>query len=354
MLYLNLKTSTMNRTITLITFLFAFVSLQAQQVMPQQRTLLTKKTATWCPYCGTWGWTLMKNIITDNDDKALIVGAHFSGDLMTDASTELVSIFGGAYQPVFYANTTNLNVNSGNIASKRTEIKNIVDNTYAQMPVVNAGLEVNDLGDKLSIDVKTEFFQSATGDYNVAIWVLENDVENYQASQGPNAKHPYVLRTTVNGVTGDQFSTGAVSAGTTSEWNFEFEPDASWDMDNLSFAAVIWKDNGGSYEFVNGYSVDEILISTSNEDLQSSADFTIRPSILRNQSQIVFEMNREVKVDIKIHDLLGTEVKRFTNKTLVEGRTIVNLDRTDFGRSGMYLVSVEMDGELFTKRLVVE
>lgn len=345
----------MKRGITLIVLMVGFLSwTSAQEVMQEQRTLLTKKTATWCPHCGAWGWTLMKNIVQDNSEKAVLVGAHYSGDLRSSAATELVSIFGGPGQPIFYANTANLNVSSGNIDAKRTEVKNLVDNNFNQSPLVNAGLEVKDNGVDLDIKVKTEFFESTTGDYRVAVWVLENNVENAQSGQSGNPQHPFVLRTTANGVTGDLFATGAITAGETSEMSFSVDVNPSWDMDNLSFAAVIWKDNGGSYVFENVYSVDEIQLSTSTDDLSDDLEFTLKPSILRVQTALTFTLQESREVSVKIYDLLGKEVMRGPSVVYPSGTHEVVIDRSEVGGKGMYLVTLESQGQVYTKRLLVE
>ncbi|MDX1685079.1 MAG: Omp28-related outer membrane protein, partial [Saprospiraceae bacterium] len=199
----------MTRIFTLVFIVFLAFNLNAQEVLEEQRTLLTKKTATWCPYCGGWGWSFMKDIMSDNRDKAVIIGAHYSGDLRTDDAADLVSMFGGGGQPVFYCDERNMRVSRSNTSTKRTEIRDIVNSNFNEMPVVNAGLEIEDNGVDLEIDVKVEFFQPTSGDYNVAVWVIEDDVVNYQSGQGPNAEHPYVFRTSVNGVTGEQIASGS-------------------------------------------------------------------------------------------------------------------------------------------------
>ena len=59
---------------TLLTiFCIASISLFSQEVMEVQQTLLTKRTATWCPYCGTWGWGFFEDLIEDNEEKAVLI-----------------------------------------------------------------------------------------------------------------------------------------------------------------------------------------------------------------------------------------------------------------------------------------
>ena len=344
----------MKRTITLFTFLAVMVSLNAQTVTMEQRTLLTKRTATWCPNCGTWGWTYMKDIIADNSDKAVIVGAHYSGDLQSAAASELVGIFGGAGQPVFFADKSNLRVSRSNTVAKRTEAKNLVDANFAKMPVANAGMEIFDRSGDLDIDLRVEFFEATSGTYNVGILVLEDNVVNFQASVGSGAVHPFVIRESVNGVVGDEVATGTIPAGTIKDFSYSITPDAAWDLDNVSFAAIIWKENGGSQDFVNVYEEDEIQLSTSNNDNVSDFDFVVKPSILRSASTVSFDLATSAMVNVKVYDLLGMEVSRPLNRVLPSGSHEVVLDRGMFAGKGMYLVTLEIEGKLFTKRVLVE
>ena len=246
----------------------------------------------------------MKDIMADNSKKAVIVGAHYSGDLQSAAANELVGIFGGAGQPVFFADKSNLRVSRSNTAQKRTEAKNTVDQNFDKSPVVNAGLEVFDRSGDLEINVSVEFFENTSGTYKLGVLILEDDVVNFQASVGSSARHPFVLRSTANGVIGDEVGDGMISAGATKSLSYTVTPDASWNMDNLSFAAVIWKENGGSHDFVNVFSVDEILLSTSTATQNSEVDFSIRPSILRDKSDVVLSLDKNADVEIKIYDLL--------------------------------------------------
>lgn len=344
----------MKRTITLITFLAVMVSLNAQTVTMEQRTLLTKRTATWCPNCGTWGWTYMKDIIADNSEKAVIVGAHYSGDLQSSAANELVGIFGGSGQPVFFADNSNLRVSRNNTAAKRTEAKNLVDANFATMPVANAGMEIFDRSGDLDIDLRVEFFEATSGTYNVGILILEDNVVNFQASVGSSAVHPYVIRESVNGVVGDEVATGSIPAGTVKDFSYSITPDSEWDLDNVSFTAIIWKENGGGQDFVNVFEEDEIQLSTSSSDVSGGFDFEVKPSILKNQSTISFDLTQSSRVNLKVYDLLGNEVHQPLSRVLPGGTHEIGLSRNLFSGKGMYLVTMEVEGKIFTKRILVE
>ena len=46
-------------------FFYLGMNAIAQTVEAKQNTLITKKTATWCSFCGTWGWDFFENLVED-------------------------------------------------------------------------------------------------------------------------------------------------------------------------------------------------------------------------------------------------------------------------------------------------
>ncbi|MEO1714235.1 MAG: hypothetical protein AAFU60_12955 [Bacteroidota bacterium] len=48
-------------------------SLQAQEVMEVTTPVITKKTATWCINCGTWGWDLFEGLVSANQNSAVFL-----------------------------------------------------------------------------------------------------------------------------------------------------------------------------------------------------------------------------------------------------------------------------------------
>ena len=124
-------------------------------------------------------------------------------------------------------------------------------------------------------------------------------------------------------------------------------------MDNLSMAAVIWKDNGGSYEFVNIISEDDIQLSTSVNDEGDNFNFAINPSILRSQAEVVFNLDQPGQIALNVYDLIGTEVMEL-NQYFSGGSHKISLDRNMFSSKGMYIVTLKQEDEILSKRLLVE
>lgn len=89
------------KTFMLLVAALFIMKAAAQQVEEVQRTLITKRTASWCINCGTWGWTLFDGLVADNEDKSVLIAAHYDGDLENAAAEEITDNFGGFYQPRF-------------------------------------------------------------------------------------------------------------------------------------------------------------------------------------------------------------------------------------------------------------
>ena len=112
---------TMNRNIFILLIFSVFsIVLQAQEItVPQtQRPLITKRTASWCPNCGGWGWTFFRNVMDDNNGKAVFFANHYDGIHTSPTTLALATNFGGVSQPLFFLNNTNQSVSSGSTATQ--------------------------------------------------------------------------------------------------------------------------------------------------------------------------------------------------------------------------------------------
>lgn len=344
----------MNKRILLVLFAGVFYTMSfAQEVPQQQRSLITKVTATWCPHCGNWGWTFMENLIEDNADKAIIISAGASGDLQTPEGSALASNFNASGQPVFILNNSNIGATSGNASSKRTEVRNQVNANFEMSPVVNTGIAArmpSAGGNELVINTKTRFFQDTEGDYYLSVYVMEDDVEANQAGNVTDNMHPRVIRQSLNGNFGESIANGTVSAGmeVLKEYSLTINPD--WDTNNLRIMAMMWRKNGTAYEFVNGYDAHVLtLVKTTNLDA-TSIKFQIAPTVIDHQAIIAFETATTQAAHIRLFDTNGRLVETLFEGKLPQGQQQFALARQAY--TGVYFVQIQLDGKSLTKRVV--
>lgn len=348
-------------------YLFLFLTmctlgLTAQEVTvpTTQKVLITKKTATWCPFCGEWGWTFFRNLMEDNADDAVFIAAHYSGDLANGTASAIVANFGGSSQPRFYINHTDQNVLSSLVSTKRTDIKQKVADLAAQRPVVQAGIAIGSDGQVLQLAVKTEFFQAAEGEYFLGIYVVEKEVIASQSGQGANAKHTNVLRDVLaDDWYGQPLAGGSIEAGEEQLFFEEYPTDGFPDLEQLKIVTIIWKKGeGDKYEVVNVNESDdiqsELLVGTSCYCDEELGTLTVAPNPATDYVQIQLQLETALPAGgIELIDQLGRTVARLDQwSQLPSGEHSRRYDLPDNLAKGMYLLRLH-GGEARWQRWIV-
>lgn len=345
----------MFRTITTLVALCSIaLSVSAQQVEEVQKTLIIKKTATWCPYCGTWGWDFFDDVRQDNAGKAVFWAAHYGGSMLENpTSTEIVSNLSGGGQPKFYLNTELQNVSSGNTASARITFQNAVDTAYLQAPVANVGIDATYEGDLLTVHSKSRFFQDADGEYYLGLYLVENDLLAYQAGQNTEVMHSSVLRKALTPTTyGTLLADGPVAAGT----EFEHEYTVSFagtPVTSLEVAGVIWKKTGAQYTVVNVWSTTDIneMVPTSTADIEQGAhSWTLSPNPAHIPARIELQLEQTSQIQLLLVDRLGRTLDVIHSGWLNPGPHLFTLPALP---AGLYQVVLQTETGRETKQLAV-
>ena len=262
-------------------------SLTAQDVPNEQKPLFTKITATWCPNCGTWGWTYMKDIIGQNGDEMLVVGAHYSGDLQNAAGGFFDQVLQAPGQPVFYLNNDNQGVRSNNLSAKLAETDAMVKQITGEQPLVGVGMEVQPSQTSITVRTKTKFFNATDGEYYLGLYLIEDGVVADQASVGSNAVHPMVARAIFSDQgEGVQLADGAIAADTEMENEFTLVRQPEWNLDNSYVYGIIWKRENGGFIYQNGNSVDVMDVVISTEDERLLNEVKVFPTVSEGTYQI--------------------------------------------------------------------
>lgn len=327
-------------------------SLAAQDVAQVQKSLITKRTATWCSFCGTWGWTLFDHLVADNHPEAVMVAAHF-GDSQLENPTSLawVANLGGSGQPRFYLNNTLQSASAATIQATRTNMMAQVDDFYAQSPLANTGMEVTQNGDQLSVQAKVRFFEAAEGTYHLALYVIEDSISAQQAGIGVT-RHKLVLQESMSSDPfGELLATGNIDAGT--DFDLQFEANlSSYDADQVRVIAVIWKKEGNDYLFVNVESTPEL----KNLPVQTSevAASPLQMRILGNPGstpELQLFSDRSGNLEVSIWNAAGQLVSTRYQGPLAAGQPLM-LRIEDLDR-GLYWVRARQGNSLLTGRVIV-
>ncbi|MBX2816043.1 MAG: Omp28-related outer membrane protein [Saprospiraceae bacterium] len=321
---------------------FLTVQSQAQEVSTKQKPLFTKLTATWCPNCGTWGWTYMKNVVEDNANDALIVGAHFSGALSSTSGGFLQDNFGSFSQPRFIFGNADQGVNRNNIGDKAVETRNLVVSEIGKDARIGVGVEARIAGDQIVANSNTQSFTALDGDFYLALYVVEDKVIEVQSSVGADAEHPFVIR---RAMSAEDFGAQLFSGPTTSfeqSGEHSLSIDPSWNTDNLYVYAMIWRKEENTYIYENGSSTKVAQMSTSARD-EGLQQVLVYPTV----SQAVFHVEAPAemvgKLEVEVRDLNGqlidvpplreTPLRRVDLSHAASGYYLIHLKHTDGQRT---------------------
>lgn len=326
----------------------------AQQVEQKQRSLITKRTATWCPFCGTWGWSLFDGLIDDNENKAVFIAAHFDDNLAIPASAEITQNFGGVSQPVFYFNETNQNATSSNGATVRTNVQNQVDAAYGTSPVANAGFTPVYLNGAIQVKSKVKFFQAAEGEYYLGVYLLEDNVQASQSGQSGTVSHRYVMRESFTASTwGELIVNGAAAAGSEYSLNFAL-PIGDPAGYEYEVVGVIWKKEGAKYKVVNVWSTSEFGDPTTDvTEPASLLSFEVQPTVTASSATIQMQLSEnQADVNIDLLDLNGRLVTKVHRGALAAGQHAFEINREMTGGNGVFFVRFSTAGEVIARKVI--
>lgn len=295
--------------IVLSLFFASFIlSAFSQSTSASQKTLITKRTATWCPNCGTWGWDLAKGIEELNNPNAILIRAHYSGDLESQVADDITKNFNALYQPEFYINEDRQSVGSTNWSSMIAGFESTINENAGKEANVSFSLLSTVNEDTISTDVTVEVLNNVSGEYYLALYLLEDGVIANQASLGAETTHNSILRRSLSGESfGSQIFNGAADAGSSASTSQTLYLDGeSLGNRNFRVLAIVWKKEGDSYlvENLHSTSVDQFSSTKSIAKLNTFVAFQAAGSL-----NLSFEMEEDsYNGKIQIHGIDGRKI----------------------------------------------
>jgi Outer membrane protein Omp28 len=333
-------------------------TLFAQDAPEVQNSLISKIAATWCPPCGGWGWNFFHDLEEDNHEKALVIAVHHSGDLVNATASALTDNFGASSQPRFYLNNADQSASSGNVAAKRVAIQEAVNANNAMAPVVNTGLQaiLDTLTGIITVNTKTRFFQETQGEYALGLYLIEDQVENFQASIGEGAIHTNILRGDFsNNPFGVELANGPIAVGTEVVNTFTMNVNPEWNLENVSIAAIIWKSENNGFTFVNTNStstLEEPSPVSINNITSATWKLNIQPTISSGDAAITVALKESAEqFDLVVLNQIGMVSETLHSGSLTSGAHTFTL--TKKLPKGIYLVRSNSGNMVETKRMII-
>ena len=353
----------MKKILLSLHLLFFAFGLQAQvalEVPQTQVPVITKIAATWCPPCGSWGWTFFENLLEDNSEKAVIFVAHHSGDLINEVASALTTNYGATYQPEYYLNGIDQEVNSGNTAAKRLDIQAAIEEESTENPIVQVGLDASIIGgeSEFTVQYSTKFFQNTIGEYYLGIYLIEKQVIANQASIGPYAEHENVLR---KSLIGDNFgvllASGDIDVGTGTE-AFLTIPLEEYDVNNLEIIAIIWQKIDDKYIVVNAnktVEISETILFSTEFNQEIVASFKVNPNLIQTSAFVEFTLPASIeKASIQLLNVNGKQVATLYQGALIEGENRFAFTRREDIAAGIYFIQLRIVEKIITKKVIIK
>ncbi len=343
-----------NVFLSLSAFLFLSSPIMAQEVNKKQWTFMHERTADWCPLCGGWGWDFKTKLINEFQGKPVVFTAlHHSGGLSNPTSVALGTNFGGAGQPRFYVDGTDLIVSSGNQTARLEDAKLIVDFNQASVPYAGIGIDaiVSPINGNVQINATVEILEKIdNGDYYLGLYTLE-DLTAYQETKGTNALHKNVLTGSVFTETfGKSVFTGSGEKGKTFQFSTAITEDLRTKIDKVTILGVLWNKSAGKHLFFNALEVPlKLQSSTVNSDVE------LGMNVFANEAG-------DINIDLNLEDSYSDVVLQLTDVSgkVVSAQEIFNINAgksnyhfSNIASGGTYFISFITYKSLTTKAVII-
>jgi hypothetical protein len=349
----------MKKSLHTVCLLFFTSLLMAQTVTPVQTTLLSKRTADWCPNCGTWGWNFSKAVLDKTKDQDIVFwNVHHSGGLLNPTTDAIAKNLGGSYQPIFFVNTDveDLGVSSG-ATSQTTALNNLqayLDLFKTEGAFVGMGSEaIIDGSNNVKVKAKVKFYVASpvTEDFFIGAYIVKKNFVHPQASVGNTAVHHSVLSEslTPSAIFGTKIVKGPVAA------NKEFTVDFSYPnlklhngkMSDTKIVVVMWRYDSVKKKYVynNSREVSLSTVSATKDEFNDDA-FNFNPVL--DNGKIHLSFNQDItNPEVSMVDLSGKSVN--LSVSLTSNKTAeVNVNPIP---AGLYIIKVNANNTYKAKQI---
>lgn len=178
-------------------------------------------------------------------------------------------------------------------------------------------------------------------------------VDKLQVYVSTNCGINWTLRYTKSGAA---LSTAGIQSSAftpnASQWTEHLVSLAGYSAQTNLYIMFRFTSNGGNNVFI-----DDINLGGANsieDGLASTIDFNVYPNPVEENSIISFNILNKQKVELKIYDILGREVSSLFNGYLSAGDHQYSIAEKANLSPGVYVVTLCVDRQRFTKKLIVK
>ncbi|GAB4130947.1 MAG: hypothetical protein Fur0041_00710 [Bacteroidia bacterium] len=154
------------------------------------KAVVFEYSATWCGPCGQYGYPAMHDLMAEYKDKVTGVFMHPSDDIVNNepaGQEDIISFFQ-------FSGTPSSAVNCGP-DTYPTSLEPKVQQAIDANPTAKAGIGISKSisGSTITVKTKSVFFDDVAGSYNLAVYVIENNIMEQQNGQSAaTVEHDYI------------------------------------------------------------------------------------------------------------------------------------------------------------------
>lgn len=225
------------------------------EVEEKNSVLIAKHTWTGCAPCGGWGFTTFESLATNNPDEVLV--SFTRGNLGGYGNQAIYDFIQNAFAIPNATPTFHYNLDA---SSSVNEERQAMD---AAGVVANSNYEMKMEGSTIKLNTTTKFFQDATGQFFLAPYLILDGIIADQLGHpdGANTEHHRVAVDIAKPIdmaqadfSGYKIADGQIEKGYTINLDCEVAADPSWDLNDVSFALMLFKSNGdGTFTLINTF-----------------------------------------------------------------------------------------------------
>ncbi len=320
---------------------------QAQQ---PTKPLITKRTATWCPNCGTWGWDAMKGLVDDlHGEKATVLALHHSGDLSDALNIALADNFPTNGQPIFMVDGVDINFTSSSWETKLEDLKTTIDsnpNTISRFVIEEAYYHLLvDTPDEIYARVSYDISDQPDGEYSIGGYIVRDNILANQAGLGGNLEHYKIVD---GSFTVDPFGVEISSDGEVMLTHEVFTALDFSDFIDQEVAFILWRKDGESYIPITTETAILSTVVSNTDDL--SIENTNLKVFQDNAGNIQCSVSGQNHVDgvFALYNLAGQQIAQKTN-----AHPNVTFYQEEIPQAGVYIVKYNTGEYSISQKLSV-
>jgi len=346
-------------TSTLIFILSLCIAFAQQIDVPkEQKSLVTKLTATWCPVCGASAWDTYRSLLDKVEGPAVVVAAHYSSssDLHSTAAYELIRGYNGSPsgQPIFYFNRDRVS------SSVEEKVTKMVNDALVVEPLAQTGIRMEYDPNKreLVARTRTEFFKSADGEYYLSTLLVEEEVTANQAGRGSNVIHKRIIRQALTSETlGEMIASGTINSGATFDLTASIAMNSIVDAQKYQVVTILWKKTGDSREFVNTNYQDQFDPFTTPSfavEAQRPVSILVQPNPMAIQTTVRISGAKALGTfQLNLYAATGQLMKSWQENDFSGSELNLQLDRQTLPQAGVYFLQMISEQGIRNEKIVV-